>query len=319
MRFLATDEQQAFAEAIDEIVEGHGGVTTAQRWAAGDTSTGLELWRQFGELGLAGLRMPEDQGGLGGTTGDLAIVFERLGYHAVPGPYLESIALLPRLVDAETRSALASGDAIATASVNRLTPAALDPDAATHRFVIGDDWIAPAVEFEHIESMAPVRRLGRLVPGGRIPLDPGLLAQALDEATLASAATLLGAGERLLAEAVEYAKIREQFGKPIGEYQSLKHQLADVRVALSFARPLVWSAALSFESATRSRDVSAARVAAGDAAMRAARTSLQVHGAIGYTAEHHLSLWVTAVPALTAVWGTQSYHRARIARAILSA
>ncbi|MFD4422936.1 acyl-CoA dehydrogenase family protein [Agromyces sp. NPDC058484] len=319
MRFLATDEQEAFAEAVDELVQDHGGAAVAQQWASGDHTAGLALWHSFGELGLAGLRVAEAEGGLGGSAADLAIVFERLGYHAAPGPYLESVALLPRLVDDEARSALIGDGAIATASVEGLAPAALDPDIATHRFAIGDGWIAPAVEFERIESLAPVRRLGRLVPGARTDLDVDQLAAALDEAALASAAMLLGAGERLLAEAVGYAKIREQFGKPIGEYQSLKHQLADVRVALSFARPLIWSAATTFDSSTRARDVSAAKIAAGDAARLAARTSLQVHGAIGYTAEHQLGLWVTLVPALASVWGTAAYHRARVARSILSA
>ena len=129
MRFLPTEEQQAFAEAIDEIVEGHGGTEIPRSWAAGDTGPGLALWAQFAELGLTGLRLPEEDGGLGGSVADLVVVFERLGYHAVPGPYLESIALLPRLLDADAHDGLAGG-AIATASVAGVAPAALDADVA---------------------------------------------------------------------------------------------------------------------------------------------------------------------------------------------
>jgi alkylation response protein AidB-like acyl-CoA dehydrogenase len=318
MRFLATEEQQAFAEAIDEIVESHGGTDIPRAWAAGDTAHGSALWDQFAELGLTGLRIAEDDGGLGGSVADLVVVFERLGYHAAPGPYLESIALLPRLVDADDRDALAAG-AMATASVERIAPAALDAEIAATRWAIGDGWIAPAEVAEPMDSIAPTRRLARLAAGQATPLDGGMLTAALDEASLAAAAQLVGIAARLVDDAVAYALIREQFGRPIGEFQAVKHALADAHVAVSFARPLVRAAAVGFDGADRARAVSAAKVAAGDAADRAARTALQVHGAIGYTAEHHLGLWLGLVPALRAVWGTAAFHRARVARSILSA
>ena len=109
-------------------------------------------------------------------------------------------------------------------------------------------------------------------------------------------------------------KQRKQYGRTIGSYQAVKHALADVRIALDFARPLVHGAALSVEngSSTASRDVSAAKVAAGDAAYLSSRVALQVHGAIGYTAEFDLSIWLTKVRALVGAWGTPSWHRARL-------
>jgi alkylation response protein AidB-like acyl-CoA dehydrogenase len=124
---------------------------------------------------------------------------------------------------------------------------------------------------------------------------------------------MLGAGERGLADTVVYAKQRRQFGREIGSYQAVKHQLADVRIALDFARPLVLGAALGEVPA------SAAKVAAGDAAHRAARTGLQVHGAIGYTAEFDLSLWLLRIRALVTAWGTPAYHRARLLDSIVGA
>ena len=135
---------------------------------------------------------------------------------------------------------------------------------------------------------------------------------ALDRATLAAAAELLGCGERLLADSVEYVKQRKQYGRTIGSYQAIKHQLADVRIALDFAPPLVLGAALTGAS----RDVSAAKVAAGDAAYLSSRVALQVHGAIGYTAEFDLGLWINRVRALVGAWGTASYHRGRIAQSL---
>ena len=105
-------------------------------------------------------------------------------------------------------------------------------------------------------------------------------------------------------------KQRKQFGREIGSYQAIKHRLADVRIALDFARPLVFGAALGEVPA------SAAKVACGDAAYLAARTALQVHGAVGYTRELDLSLWILKVRALVTAWGTPAYHRARVLEAI---
>jgi alkylation response protein AidB-like acyl-CoA dehydrogenase len=118
----------------------------------------------------------------------------------------------------------------------------------------------------------------------------------------------------MLATAVEYVGARRQFGRVIGEYQAIKHALADVRVALDFARPLVHGAAreLSSGSTSASRDVSAAKVLASAAAGRAARTALQVHGAIGYTLECDLSIWILKARALVGAWGTPADHRARV-------
>ena len=135
--------------------------------------------------------------------------------------------------------------------------------------------------------------------------------EAFDAAVLAVSAQLLGAGERVLADSVAYVKQRKQFGREIGSYQAIKHALADVRIALDFARPLVLGAALGEISP------SAAKVAAGDAAYLASRTGLQVHGAVGYTAELDLSIWITKIRALVSAWGTPSVHRERLLAEVL--
>ncbi len=133
---------------------------------------------------------------------------------------------------------------------------------------------------------------------------------------LATAAQLLGAGRALLDSSVAYVTQRHQFGRPIGQYQAVKHQLANALIGLEMAEPLLYRAALSTDSPNRARDVSAAKLACAEAAYRTARTALQVHGAIGYTAEYDLSLWLTKVTALRSAWGTADFHRARIAAAL---
>ena len=142
--------------------------------------------------------------------------------------------------------------------------------------------------------------------------------RAVQLGTLASAAQLLGAGRALLETSVRHAAQRAQFGRPIGSFQAVKHQLADVAIGLEFARPLLDAAAVAAGDgwATARRDVSAAKVACADAAYRAARTALQVHGAIGYTEEHDLSLWLAKVRALVPAWGSQAEHRAVVLAAV---
>lgn len=121
----------------------------------------------------------------------------------------------------------------------------------------------------------------------------------------------------MLDQSVDYAKQRHQFGRAIGSYQAIKHKLADVHIAIELARPLVYGAALALGegSADTPRDVSAAKVAASEAALLAARSSLQTHGAIGFTHEHDLSLWLLRVQALRSAWGDPTWHRARVLEA----
>jgi alkylation response protein AidB-like acyl-CoA dehydrogenase len=145
------------------------------------------------------------------------------------------------------------------------------------------------------------------------------IAQALDIGALACAAQLLGAGRALLELTATYASQRVQFGRPIGQFQAVKHKLADVAIGLEFARPLLYAAAVAVaaDDRTAARDISAAKVACADAAHCAARAALQVHGAIGYTQEYGLGLWLTKVRALVSAWGTQSEHRARVMAALI--
>ena len=175
---------------------------------------------------------------------------------------------------------------------------------------LGSEAVASGGLGEPVASVDPhPSALPRRLPGRRSDVD----AAALDRAVLACSAQLLGAGERILADTVAYATQRTQFGRAIGSYQAIKHALADVRIALDFARPLLHAAALGEVPA------SAAKVVCGDAATTAARTGLQVHGAIGYTAEHDLGLWLTRVRALVGAWGDAEHHRERLGRQLQGA
>ena len=146
-----------------------------------------------------------------------------------------------------------------------------------------------------------------------------LLESALDRGALFSAAQALGVADRLIELAVDYANQREQFGVPIGSFQAVKHMLADVKVALEYARSHVYRAANSVARATEGRavDVSMAKLAACEAANRASRVSLQVHGAIGYTYEQDVHIWMKRAWSLEAAFGNSVFHNQRLASGVI--
>jgi alkylation response protein AidB-like acyl-CoA dehydrogenase len=138
-----------------------------------------------------------------------------------------------------------------------------------------------------------------------------VVALIADRAAAASAAVLLGLADRMVALAAEHATARQQFGRPIGSFQAVKHLLANARVKLEFARPATYRAAWSLATAqpSVSHDASMAKALASDAAELAARVALQVHGAMGYTWECDLHLFMKRAWALARGWGDATTHR----------
>ncbi|GHF96099.1 MULTISPECIES: acyl-CoA dehydrogenase family protein [Amycolatopsis] len=305
MRFQLSPEQRQFAATLHELLGGADTAAAARAWAAGEHDRGLKLWRALADVGVFALLVDEDLGGLGAGPVDLVVACEALGYHAVPGPVVESAAVAPALLTGHRLTSLAEGDLVATVVAPPEVPLALDADIAGVVLDLTGAQLTGAGDL--VRSIDPARRLFR-VPDAAGASSGG----AFDRGVLAVAAQLVGAGQWLLDTSVAYAKQRKQYGRAIGEYQAIKHLLADVVTRLELARPLLYGAAVAGE--TFARDVSAAKVLAGDAAVLAARTALQVHGAIGYTAEHDLGLRLTKVRALAGAWGTGSFHRARVLR-----
>ena len=148
-----------------------------------------------------------------------------------------------------------------------------------------------------------------------------LCARALDRGAFASAAFLVGLADRMVQLGVEYAKVREQFGKAIGSFQAVQHRIVNACIALEMARPVVWRAAWSLASGQpeASLHCSMARIHGVEAAERAAREILQIHGAIGYTTEYELHLWMKRTWSLASAWGTVREHEQRVERALLGA
>ncbi|WP_296606559.1 acyl-CoA dehydrogenase [Nocardioides sp.] len=326
MRFGTTEEQRDFAAALHDLLQRVDVPTVARAWASDDTGPGEKLWGSLAELGLPALLVDEEHGGIGAGAVDLVVAFGVLGRHAVPGPWVESAAFAPVLlrgVDGagDLLSSLSEGRLRVAAAVEELAPRAGDVRGADLALLVRGTEVHRATVGAHYTSVDATRTPADLVPAAALGDAGPEVARAVDHAALATAAQVLGAGQRMLADAVGYVCVRTQFGRPVGEFQAVKHLLADVKVALEFAAPLVHGAALALDAgaADATRAVSAAKVAATDAAWLSARTALQVHGAVGYTLEHDLSLWFTKVRALSSAWGTQDFHRRRVLDALLSA
>ncbi len=321
MNFELDEQQRDFASSIDAALGAADVPAAVRAWSAGDTAPGRKVWAQLADLGVTALLVPEKFDGIEAHPVDLVVAMERLGYWAVPGPVTESIAVAPILLAEDDRGAgLASGELIATVALPPSVPRAVNADVAGLVLLAEAGQVSEAsIDTQQgagHESVDPTRSLFDVTASGAAA--PADTARAYEFGVLATAAQLVGAGQAMLDHSVEYAKQRSQFGRIIGSYQAIKHKLADVHIAVELARPLVYGAALALADASpdTARDISAAKVAAADAALLAARSSLQTHGAIGFTQEHDLSLLLLRVQVLRSAWGDPTLHRRRLLEAL---
>lgn len=337
MYFQFTEDQRGFQDSVRKFLEKE--CTPAHVRASWTAATGrsAELWSKLAEIGLFSLLVPEEHGGLGSTEVDLVLLLEETGRAALPEPVLETAAVGVPLIASLKRGSLAkewlpkvaAGEAILTVG-HEINPFVTDAHIA-HLLLLqrGNEIHAvprAQITLERQPCNDPSRQLFRIdwTPSSETRVARGeegrrLAAAALDRGALACAAQQLGIAQQMVEMAARYANEREQFGKPIGSFQAIKHMLANVVVRIEFARPLVYRAAFSVahDAPTRSVDVSAAKLAACEAAVSGAKTALQVHGAIGYTWEQDLQIWMKRAWTLDIAWGTGAWHRARLAATVL--
>jgi len=334
MRFALTEDQRAFAAAVRDFCAKECRPEALRAAWASDTGWSRERWSGLAGLGVTGMTVPEEHGGLGFGEPELVAVLEETGRVALPEPLTETVAVAAPLLaavggDAAARwlPAIAAGEAVVSTALAG-APYVLFADSCEALLIEHGDELhlveSGAVGVDPQPSVDRARRLSRVAwepsDATRLGEDAGaLLGLAADRGALAAAAQLIGVGAHLIEVTVGYAKERQQFGQPIGGFQAVKHHLADSLLLLEFARPAVHRAAWSVvtDAPTRGRDVSMAKAYASDAAERAARVALQVHGAIGYTFEFDLHLWMKRAWALAAAWGDAAHHRRRVADAIL--
>lgn len=331
MKFVLDSEHQELAASIDAML-GHSDLPAVVRaWNTGDTEAGRKVWAKLAETGVNALTIDEQHGGFGAGAIEMVVAVEQLGRHCVPGPVAETVAAVPKLLAAggndDWLERLAGG-ALATVAWAPHVPHAVDAHVVELAVLVDADGAVSRGEpgtakasVDQARTLFPLTAGERL--GSTVDLPAADLAAAFNYGAVATAAQLQGLGQAMLAIGTEYAKARKQFGREIGQFQAIKHHLAEVAIALEMARPLLYGAALALDGTADSapadvdRDVSAAKVACGAAAYRAARASLQVLGAIGYAQEHDLSLYLTKTRALLSAWGTPAVHRARVLTALV--
>jgi alkylation response protein AidB-like acyl-CoA dehydrogenase len=320
VRLRPTEDQQLLTAAVRDFLAVEA---TADRvratWGAGGHDAAR--WKGLADLGVLGLAVPEDAGGLGLAGPDLVGPLVEAGRAALPEPLAEVTAVaVPLLaaaggpVGAEWLPRIAAGDAIVIACLPSDPYPAHVAGSDLLLLVTGEEIRAvPTSEVSWtrqptLDGGRPTVRLddhaeGELLAGGDTARS--LTLRAEQRSAVAAAAQLVGVGEAAIDLAVAHATTREQFGRPIGAFQAVKHHLADALVGVRFALPLVERAAHSVAVDIPDAGVHAAlaKAVAGEAAEAAVEHALQVHGAIGYTWECDLHLWLKRAYALLAVGG----------------
>jgi alkylation response protein AidB-like acyl-CoA dehydrogenase len=337
-------------------IGGRGGAAGGRGAGAGiegRSPAAEERWRRLVELGLAGVLAPESAGGVGLSDADFILVAEEAGRAALTEPLIEHAGIaVPMLAGlaGQTR-ADPEGDVPADPAAHALATHVLTRAASgaarvaighpINPYVLGGaraDYLLLAsgdevhlVEARHarltcVESIDRGRELVKVdLPARQTTrIAAGTAARescrcALERGALYSAAQLVGLCQRMIDLAVAYARERRQFGKPIGSYQAIQHALASVQVKLEFARPVLYYAATRVcDPGLRAQAaVSHAKLAATDAADLAARTAIQVHGAMGYSWEVDLHVYMKRTWALAGAWGDRSFHARRVSSLVL--
>ena len=270
-----------------------------------------DRWSELAELGWLGVSVSEDEGGVGLGFLEEAILLEELGYALYPGPYLATVGFALAALGPEDRAAVAAGTTKWSAEVNGLTPWLGSVDK-----VVDMDGNAQPAQGEELVSVDPSRPLGRLERSNGTPL-PG--PRDIPRARAAMAAEAVGIAQRVLELGIEHASTRVQFGKPIGVYQAVSHQLAntyaDVELARSLAYWAAWCVAEDDEQAPVA--AAAAKAFAAEAAVAACERSIQVHGGIGFTWEHPLHRFYKRALWLEGLGSRPAELRLEVADAVL--
>jgi alkylation response protein AidB-like acyl-CoA dehydrogenase len=313
VRFAFTDDQLAFRDAVRDLLakECPPAVVRAA-WDAPAGQLDRGVWNSLDAMGVLGVLVPEDDGGLGLDETWLVPILEEAGRAALPHPLVETAMVAASLAG--------TGIGMVTSTLGGPhAPCAADADAVLHTTADGLALVPiSSCALEAIDTVDRARRVALVSvtqADAITPLPQADLALALDRGALGTAAVLVGLGQAMLDLTVAYVKERQQFGVPVGSFQAVKHHLADAALALELARPTVARAAWSTAhgAPTRARDASTAKAMASDAAELVGRKALQCHGAIGYTVEADLHLFLKRTWALARAWGDSAHHTDRVA------
>jgi alkylation response protein AidB-like acyl-CoA dehydrogenase len=322
-----------------------------------ETAYDEALWTKLTDQGYTGIVFPEEYGGVGLGKVDLILLMEEAGRALLPGPFFSTVALAGTVIDAVASpeqkkkylAPICSGEARSTVAIleagaswnpadahiaianGKLTGEKLFvPDAMVADFIVVVaragvfvvDSKAAGISVQPMETMDLTRKLCSVqfnsTPAERLGTTVGLV-RALDVATTALVAEMVGGMQRSLDITIEYAKMRKQFGKPIGMFQAVQHQCADMYLETESARSAAYYAAWALEENTPDATiaVSIAKMYASDGARAVGNRGIQVHGGMGFTWENDLHLYYRRAKASETAFGDSTYHRERIARLVI--
>jgi alkylation response protein AidB-like acyl-CoA dehydrogenase len=337
MDFTFTDEQRLMTSSFRELTDDICSSAAMRAAFEGETGAAATRWARIAQMGLPGMLAPQASGGLGLHPVDFALIAEESGRAVLPEPLSEHAGVVvPLLAElsfvpaiADLLPSAASGECV-IAVMHEANPFALLGGYASQIVICRDDEVHLVAVGDARITVQPstdaLRRLAKIdAPlGPRTVIARGEAARAANEraferGALFAAAECAGLAERMIQIAVAYARERHQFGKPIGSYQAIKHNLATSQVKLEFARPVLYSAASRGGGlGVRARAlVSHAKLAVTEAADLAARTSMQVHGAMGYSWELDLHIYMKRAWALAGAWGDRNFHARRLQSLVL--
>ena len=326
MNFDYSDDQQAIKSTAREFLASRFKLEKVREMAiAGEYDDAL--WGQIAELGWPGIFIAEEHDGQDLGVVELAILQEELGYACAPSPFFSNAAaglLVKHAGTDEQRASLlpgvASGEARGTVGIVRDGAAPLVPDADTASFIVLLDEESATVlktsdaQVDKVETIDSTRRFFRVGAGGGDALE-GDLKAGFQRIEVALAAELVGICQRTMEMAVEYAKDRKQFDRPIGAYQAVSHRCAQMMLETEGARAATLYAAWAADHEPESLPLGAsmAKAYAADAGWRVTAASLQVHGGIGFTWEHDLHWFLKRARTDGALFGSAREHRDRVA------
>jgi alkylation response protein AidB-like acyl-CoA dehydrogenase len=345
--FELTEEQAALREVSRSLLAATCPPSRLRTLASTGADTDDKLWQQAAELGWIDLAVPEKDGGAGQGITELCLVAEEIGRAAAPGAFADT-ALTAHALAGSERSGLIEGMAAGRVRVSWAHHGNVSGSADEDGFVLAGratavqaaataDWLLLTVDSDEGKRLVLLERSraeivrrrtldesrrwydvvldGVRVPAADLVCFGAAKARLLtDAAALLIAADALGVGERLLEMTVAHVKVREQFGRPLGSFQSVKHKLADMLTTLKAARAAVYYAAMALdvEAAHAPLAVSVAKAFTCEGVAAIAGEALQTHGGIGFTWEHDLHLLLRRAKVDEVLFGAAAEHYERL-------
>jgi alkylation response protein AidB-like acyl-CoA dehydrogenase len=357
MQFGLSESQQLLKDGARRFFSEECPIARVRQIMEIETAYDAEIWARMAAQGYMGIMFPEEYGGVGLGKVELVLLMEEAGRALLPGPFFSTVALAGAMIDAvaspekkqkylapicrgQARSTLAMLEASASwdsalvqlRAVNeKLTGKKMfvpDATAADSILVVAANGIfvvdakADGISIAPMPGMDLTRKLYSVhfnnTPAERLS-DATNLAKGLEVATAALAAEMVGGMQRTLDITVEYAKARKQFGKPIGMFQAVQHQCADMYLETESARSAVYHAAWALDENIpgAALAVSIAKMYASDACRTVGNRGIQIHGGMGFTWENDLHLYYRRAKASETALGDATFHRERIARLVI--